>query len=121
MKKNVLIVEDDKDIQDYYEIVLAKLDVDILKAENGEEALQIIDSGKTVDLVLLDVIMPVMDGLTFYQEIREKRELSIPVVPCSVDDGAINRLKEMGGIQETFLKFSKADTLRSLVRRKLNI
>lgn len=121
MKKTVLIVEDDQDIQEYYEVVLKSLDIEILKAENGLQALAMVDMGKKIDLILLDIIMPVMDGYEFFKTLRRKRKSRIPVVPCSVDDLAIKKLEEVEAIQKTFLKFSHAQALKDLVKERLGI
>jgi len=76
MKKNILIVEDEKSLQ---RILFKKLeqieDWHILQAFNGQEALDLIKKQK-IDLILLDIVMPVMDGLTLLQELKEMNELT---------------------------------------------
>jgi len=64
--KTLLIVEDDSDIQEYYRILFAGLDVNMLQAYNGKQALDVIDSGCSVDLILLDVVLPEMSGEEFF-------------------------------------------------------
>lgn len=71
MKKTILIVEDEKSLQ---RILFKKLeqvkDWEILQAFNGQEALDLVQKQR-VDLVLLDIVMPVMDGLTLLQEMKQ--------------------------------------------------
>ena len=65
----ILICDDDKDIVRALEIYLANPDYKIIKAYNGEEALQRVVS-EEVHLILMDIMMPVMDGLTAMTKIR---------------------------------------------------
>lgn len=67
-KKTVLIVEDEKDLQNVYKLVLSKSGNNVLTANNGVEGLRRLKEGKP-DVVLLDLFMPVMDGREFLQNI----------------------------------------------------
>lgn len=78
-KPQVLVVEDNKDLLDFITAGLAA-SYTILKAENGEEALKIIHN-ENIQLVISDVSMPVMDGITMCKEIKTNLETShIPVI-----------------------------------------
>lgn len=74
----VLVVDDNKINQLLLSKTLKKLGVIVLTAANGKEALDIISNRKT-DLVLLDIQMPLMDGYTTIQKIREKGRPDLPV------------------------------------------
>ena len=76
-KERILIVDDEKEIRDLIDIYLKGEGYDTIKAENGEEALNILSSND-VDLIILDIMMPVMDGLTVLEKIREVS--TIPVI-----------------------------------------
>ena len=120
MKKTVLIVEDDEDIQEYYQIVLSRFDLNILRARNGREALSLLDAVKPVDLILLDIVMPVMDGEAFFRELQKAGRAGIPVVPCSCDNDTIGRLKKEGyAFPDVFLKNEGAARLRKIVGKYL--
>jgi CheY-like chemotaxis protein len=75
----VLIVDDDADFRDTLAEVLRDEGHCIIEAGNGEEAIHILDSLKP-DLVLLDLIMPVVDGWSLFDTIRARRELrEVPI------------------------------------------
>lgn len=65
----ILVVEDDKDLQDLFCTVLSEQGYHALRANNGNEALEII-SNKYIDLMITDVMMPEMDGFELIKECR---------------------------------------------------
>ena len=78
----VLIVEDNVDIQNYLYQGLSGM-FDVLRANNGQEALDILDS-QEVDLILSDVMMPLMDGIKLCRNIKRNiRTCHIPVIMLS--------------------------------------
>ena len=70
-KKRILIVEDEDIIRKTYADELRDEGFDVLMAKNGAEGLEIASREKP-DLILLDILMPVMDGLTMMQKLRDK-------------------------------------------------
>ena len=74
---NILVCDDDKEIVKAIDIYLSKEGYNILKAYNGNEALDIIKNNE-IHLVVLDIMMPGKDGIETLQEIR--KEYSIPVL-----------------------------------------
>ena len=77
MKKSVLIVEDELRIRFLLRDYLTKDDFNVFEASNGEEGLFIFSTQK-IDLVLLDIMMPVMDGFTMLEKLREVS--TVPVI-----------------------------------------
>ena len=77
---NILVVDDDKEIVGAIEIYLKKEGYNIIKAYNGQKALEVINS-QEIHLVILDIMMPKKDGLETLKEIR--KEKSIPVILLS--------------------------------------
>lgn len=77
MKKNILIVEDELRIRFLLRDYLMKEDYNIIEASNGQEGL-IAFSSTNIDLVLLDIMMPVMDGMTMLEKLREVS--TVPVI-----------------------------------------
>ena len=77
---NILVVDDDKEIVNAIEIYLSKEGYNILKAYNGEEAIHVIQNNE-IHLVILDIMMPKMNGIELAKKIREN--LSIPILMLS--------------------------------------
>lgn len=73
--KKVLVVEDDAISRYFIKTILEKNFSNIITAENGEEALKVLLTQR-FDLILMDIQMPVLDGLTATQMIREKEKIS---------------------------------------------
>ncbi len=79
--KKVLIVDDD--IRNVYALTIAleNLDMEILVAENGREALEVLKEHQNTDLILMDIMMPEMDGFEAIQHIRKISIFeSIPII-----------------------------------------
>ena len=81
MKKKVLVVDDEKNIRLLLNEELTDEGYDVITAENGSLALEMIQTEKP-DLVTLDIKMPGEDGLSVLRKIRET-EYDLPVIICS--------------------------------------
>lgn len=88
-KKKILIVDDEADIRNIVSIYLENNDFETLKAESGSKALEIIQSEK-VELAILDVMMPDMDGITLCIKIREIT--NIPIIMLSAKDTDMDKV-----------------------------
>ena len=75
---HILVVEDDTNARKLMKAVLERAEYSVLTATNGEEALSLLDSNH-VDLILLDIMMPGMDGYTLVSELRAAGS-TIPVL-----------------------------------------
>lgn len=86
-KKQILIVEDNLLNREMLQEILAE-HYSVQQAGNGQEALQVLELCKNdIALILLDVMMPVMDGFTFLDRIKADAELSlIPVIVTTQSD-----------------------------------
>ncbi len=80
MMKNILVCDDDKEIVDAIEIYLQQEGYHILKAYDGEQALQALGE-QEIHLLIIDVMMPKLDGIRATLKIRE--ESSIPIIILS--------------------------------------
>lgn len=117
--KTLLIVEDDTDIQDYYQILLADLGVRTLRAFTGREGLVFLDRGEPIDLILLDIVLPEMGGEEFFRALRGDRGLPTPVIVCSVDEKLVEPLRRIGEVQGMFLKGDPGSVLVGMIREQL--
>jgi len=100
MTKNkplVLIVEDQKINREILKGILNK-DYRTLEAENGKVALQLLEKNDDISVILLDIVMPVMDGFTFLREIKEAGYDDIPVVAVtgSLEEGTEQEVLNLG-------------------------
>jgi len=84
MSDVVLIVEDERAARTGMEKILLLAGYAPVSAENGQEALELLRSGVPASVILLDLIMPVMDGWAFRREqLRDPRLAHIPVIVLS--------------------------------------
>ena len=82
---NILICDDDKDIVNALKIYLSDPDYRLFEAFNGKEALETIEK-EDIQLVLMDIMMPVMDGITAMARIREKSNIPIILLTAKSED-----------------------------------
>ena len=78
---HILVVDDDKNTRMYFEAVLANNGYTVTVAKNGEEALHTLDK-EHIDLVVLDIMMPKMDGYEFTKTLRES-DNNLPILMVS--------------------------------------
>jgi len=89
----VMVVDDSKTVRMYHGSLLRDMGVSVLEAENGMEALEkTLDN--TVDLYLVDVNMPVMDGYSFVSELRKQPTGRFtPVIMITTQEAATDKLE----------------------------
>lgn len=78
-KLTVLIVEDQKINRQILSGIL-RLEYDVAEAENGEDAFSVLERQPGISAILLDIVMPVMDGYTFLEKFRTSPFSSLPVI-----------------------------------------
>ena len=86
---HILVVEDDKDIRDGIEIYLKNQGYVVFKAENGKQGLEIVET-ETIHLAIVDIMMPVMDGITMMMKVREKYDF--PVIMLSAKSEEVDKI-----------------------------
>ena len=86
---NILVVDDDKEIADLVEIYLVSDGYKVFKAQDAEEGLRILDE-EEIHLVLLDIMMPGMDGIQMCRKIREKS--NIPIIMLSAKSSDLDKI-----------------------------
>lgn len=118
MIKTILIVEDDFALSDAFSMTLKASGYDTYIAENGQKALEYLETA-TPDMVLLDVLMPVMDGREFLKRFRNTQD--VPVVVLSNLDGKddIDELLKLGADNYLLKSSIEPSTLATLVTSTL--
>jgi DNA-binding response OmpR family regulator len=99
-KGNVLVVEDDEFISAIYEKKLTTEGYSVRLAKNGEEALRMMREERP-DVVLLDIIMPIMDGFDTLTEMRADehlKDIRVAVLSNLSDDREMGRMKDLHAI-----------------------
>ena len=97
--KKVMIVEDNKDLQEIYKMSFEKAGYEVIQEMDGLDGIAgVVD--KSPDVVLLDIMMPQMDGFEFLKAMRENTSIKIPVIVCSnlSDTETFNRAVKEGAM-----------------------
>ena len=98
-RKKALIVDDDMRNIFALATVLDEEGMEVVSANNGREAISIVERDPNIDIVLMDIMMPEMDGMTTMQEIRklpEKKDLPIIAVTAKAMKGDREKCIEAG-------------------------
>ena len=111
--KIVLVIEDNKEIQDSLKMALETEDYTVFTADNGKEGLELLTKIPTPCLILLDLLMPVMNGWEFIEAISTDLMFSmIPVVVVSALADKKDAIKIDGYIQKPIELNSLLEILR---------
>ncbi|MGE3267892.1 MAG: response regulator [Chloroflexota bacterium] len=96
MNNTVLVIEDDRGLQQTIEGILELEGYDVILAGDGLEGLQRLEH-RTVDLIVLDVMLPRMDGFAFADELRRRGMHSvIPILVLTADGRAREKAERIG-------------------------
>jgi PAS domain S-box-containing protein len=116
-RARILVVDDSADARHMLEDMLADSASDLRTAANGQEALQVLRDFEP-DLVLLDLLMPIMDGMTFLEVFRATpRFRTVPVVVISAKDLSVEERERVGRYTAAVVRKGKA--LEADLRRVL--
>lgn len=109
--KHVLIVDDDEMIREYVKELLLFSDYKVTQAENGKEGLKQVYENEP-DLIITDIIMPKMEGISFIQELRAHNK-NMPIIAMT---GNINgRMEEFLGLSS---QLGADEVLRKPIKSK---
>ena len=81
----ILVCDDDKDIVEAIDIYLTQEGYEVLKAYDGDEAIKVLKRNE-VDLLIMDVMMPRLDGIRATLKIRENMSLPIIILSAKSED-----------------------------------
>ena len=110
----VLLIEDDDDIRSALFNALEDEGYSVITAENGREGLRALEKTDEIAIVLVDLMMPVMNGEEFIQQVKSRGHFSqIPLIVVSANADRANKL----GVSEIIRKPFDLDRLLSSVKR----
>lgn len=121
--ETVLVVDDDAKIRLIIEMAITGLtDWQVISAESGEEALLCLDKAQP-DLVLLDIMMPGIDGTMVCEEIKKRFESAVPVIflTAKVQTHEVYKLKSLGAlgvIVKPFDPMTLVDQIKTILQSK---
>src|SRR5688572_15723987 len=108
--RDVLVVDDDPDMVDVLVLLLEQAGYAARSANNGREALEAVDRRRPA-LVLLDMLMPVMDGWAFADALRSRQGHNVPIVVLSAAEHVRARAAEIGADDALPKPFERAELL----------
>src|SRR5574341_839223 len=86
MLKKVIVIDDSALIHQMYKMVLMRYKCEIIAAQNGQDGLEKLAKNPDADLILLDINMPLMNGLEFIKKVREIGKYDhVPIVIVSTE------------------------------------
>jgi len=117
MANDVLVVDDDPDMVDAMLLVLGQAHFECRSAANGQQALEAV-AERLPAVILLDMLMPVMDGWHFAQELQARYGHAVPIVVVTAAEHARVRSHEIGAVDVLSKPFNVTDLL-AIVERYL--
>ena len=116
--KNILVVDDD--VRNLFALttVFERFNINVITAESGKEAIQLLNENPKIDMVLMDIMMPEMDGYETTQKIRrEHKNSTLPIIAVTAKAMKGDRQKCIeAGASDYITKPLKIDQLLSLMR-----
>lgn len=117
--KLILVVEDEEFNRIYFEELLHQIDCKVIVANNGLEALNLCKTNDKIDLVLMDIKMPLMDGYEATKEIK-KIKPNLPIIAQTAFALLGDKNKSLAnGCDDYISKPVKKDTLIELIKKHL--
>ena len=119
---NILICDDEADIRTSLKIYLTSEGYTVSEASNGEQALAAVKNGEKIDLILMDIMMPVMNGIEAMVKIREISTVPIILLSAKSEDSDIIVGLNVGAddyITKPFNSIEVMARVKALIRRAL--
>jgi len=113
MGARILLVDDDPDILESTQYLVEAEGYEVETARNGREALEKLTARKP-DVILLDLMMPVMDGWQFVEELRKSPSASVPVIVLSASHGLAQKAKQLNAAGWVAKPFDIDNLLRQI-------
>jgi CheY-like chemotaxis protein len=116
--RKILLVDDDLRNTFALSKVLQQYEMDVIMADNGKLALEMLDQEAGIELVIMDIMMPIMDGYEAMRRIRENPQFNkLPIIALTANAMVGDRDKCIeGGANDYMTKPIDPDKLLSLIR-----
>jgi two-component system phosphate regulon response regulator OmpR len=88
----ILVIDDDDEIRSLLQVVLTREGFEVLQAKDAARARRLLGAGNGVDLIILDVMMPGEDGLSFCQRLRETQATPILMISAQPQHRSLDRI-----------------------------
>jgi two-component system, OmpR family, alkaline phosphatase synthesis response regulator PhoP len=118
MKASALVVDDDRLLLRLVELNLSKLGIKVILADNGQEALRLAQEERP-DVILLDIMMPRMDGYEVIRQLKDSEETrAIPVIMLTAKSNLVDRrrCRELGAVEYITKPFRLEDLRNTVIR-----
>ncbi|ENM5897597.1 response regulator [Vibrio mimicus] len=116
---HILVVEDTKTNQMVIQLLLNKMGYDVTIAENGLEAIELLEKSNAFDLVLMDISMPIMDGIMATRKIRSQ-DIDIPIIALTAHTAGSDKQNCIdAGMNDIVLKPIRGKDIMNVVNRFL--
>ncbi|NJD06676.1 MAG: response regulator [Methylococcaceae bacterium] len=118
MSKTILIVDDSLSLRQLVSLTLKRAGYDVIEACDGKDALSKL-GGSKIDLIVSDVNMPNMDGLTFLKELKQRKEYRFTPVIMLTTESAEDKMKEgqQSGARAWMVKPFKPEQMLAAVNK----
>jgi CheY-like chemotaxis protein len=123
-KKKILIVDDDSFLLNMYSMKFEKNGFETKVASNGVGAIEILRGGYKPDVLIMDLIMPIMDGFLMYENIKKENLAPGALAVMLTNQGTIaeiNRAKELGVnsfiVKATTIPSEVVDEVKTLLKK----
>ena len=123
-KEKILIVDDEPSIRKYLQTLLEVDGFEVSAVSNGKDALEAVSTGERPDVIILDVLMPEMDGLDTLRALMEQdRSLNVIMLSCSNDVGTVVEAIRLGAHDYLTKPFEKPELDAALLkcRKKMQL
>jgi len=117
--KTILAVDDSSAMLSFYRTALSEIGFNVLTAEDGKKAIDIVNAAENIALIVTDMNMPVMDGIEFTQKVRANESMKRVPIVMSTTESEISqvRIAQNAGVNLFMKKPFPADVLQKKIAR----
>src|SRR5258708_33305389 len=119
VKEKILVVDDEPSIRKYLQTLLEVDGFDVETVSSGKEALGKISAGERPDFIILDVLMPEMNGLDTLKELMQlDRSLNVLMMSCSNEVGTVDEAIRIGAHDYLTKPFEKTELDAAMLKSR---